>query len=114
MNALFVIKPYKSMGMWVFDDEQRRLNQEPFVGGADTLIDRATADIPDAENGFALVFSQHEFPGATIHLTWRRAEMSGNTYWCEELQQEAWLCPALLKFFEEPPAELFAKVQGIS
>jgi hypothetical protein len=47
-NSIFVIKPYKWEGLWVFDDPNVGLVKEPFVGGADTMIDRATAHIPDA------------------------------------------------------------------
>jgi hypothetical protein len=49
MNAINVIAPYKDHGMWVFDDPRVGLVQEPFVAGADTMIDRIVADIPDAE-----------------------------------------------------------------
>ena len=38
-NSIFVIKPYKWNGMWVFDDERVGLDKEPFVAGADTMID---------------------------------------------------------------------------
>ena len=37
-NSIFVIRPYKSNGMWVFDDERVGLDKEPFVAGADTMI----------------------------------------------------------------------------
>jgi hypothetical protein len=40
MNAINVITPYKHHGMWVFDDPRVGLVQEPFVAGADTMIDR--------------------------------------------------------------------------
>ena len=40
-NALMVIFPYKYHDMWVFDDEDVGLNKEPFISGADTVIDRA-------------------------------------------------------------------------
>ena len=40
MNAIIVIHPYKYEGMWVFDDSKVGLVQEPFVSGADTIIDR--------------------------------------------------------------------------
>ena len=43
MNAINVISPYKYLGMWVFDDERVGLVQEPFVAGADTMIDRVVA-----------------------------------------------------------------------
>lgn len=111
MNSLFVIAPYKYLDMWVFDDPTRGLVQEPFVGGADTLIDLATQGFLEPEGGFRMVFSASEFPGATLHLSWRRSEMSGNTYYCELLGQEGWLCPALLRYFETPPTDLYVKVE---
>jgi hypothetical protein len=49
MNAINVISPYKHLGMWVFDDARVGLAQEPFVAGADTMIDRVVAGIPNAK-----------------------------------------------------------------
>jgi hypothetical protein len=40
MNGLIAIHPYKAKGMWVFDDPAVGLRQEPFVSGADAIIDR--------------------------------------------------------------------------
>jgi hypothetical protein len=51
-NSIFVIRPYKWEGLWVFDDPAVGLVREPFVGGADTMIDVATAQIPNADRGF--------------------------------------------------------------
>ena len=51
MNAINVIAPYSHLGMWVFDDKRVGLVEEPFVGGADTMIDRITAHIPNADKG---------------------------------------------------------------
>src|SRR5438046_10723328 len=61
MNALMVIVPYKYEGLWVFDDAAVGLNKEPFIAGIDTLIDKATANIPDAQHGFRAIFSGTEF-----------------------------------------------------
>jgi hypothetical protein len=63
MNTLNVISPYRYNGMWVFDDAQYGLLREPFVSGADTLIDMAVADIPNAAEGFNMIFSDQAFPG---------------------------------------------------
>ena len=53
-NAIHVIKPYKWSGLWVFDDERVDLDKEPFVAGADTMIDRAIEmkGIQNAQHGF--------------------------------------------------------------
>ena len=74
MNSINVIAPYKHLGMWVFDDPRVGLNQEPFVSGADAMIDRVVADIPNAERGFTLVFAATPFPGHQYRLDWLRAD----------------------------------------
>src|SRR2546423_1607614 len=99
--------------MWVFDDARVGLVQEPFVGGADEIIDLWTKDIPHAEQGFRMVFSAQPFPGYTGNLTWRREEMSGNIYYAADLDKEGWLCPALFRYFESPPEEIFVKCEPL-
>ena len=111
MNAINVIQPYWYADMWVFDDPRVGLSAEPFVGGADTMIDRVTADIPNARSGFTMVFSAAPFPKHQIRLEWRRAEGSGNVYYAKDLDAEGWLCPALLRYFEAPPAEIYVQVK---
>jgi uncharacterized protein DUF6717 len=65
--------------------------------------------IRDADKGFLLVFSADQFPGAEMELTWLRQEMGGNVYLWEG--QEAWLCPALFKYFETAPPRIFAQIR---
>ena len=111
MNAINVIAPYKYHGMWVFDDPRVGLTQEPFVSGADRMIDRAVADIPDAQHGFLMIFSAASFPGHTLRLEWRRGEGGGNWYFSPQLDMEGWLCGALLKYFDEPPREIYVQLK---
>jgi len=111
MNAINVIAPYKHLGMWVFDDARVGLVQEPFVSGADTMIDRAVAEIPNADAGFLLVFSSSSFPGHNIRLEWRRGDAGGNWYYSPQLDLEGWLCPALFRYFEQAPRELYVQVK---
>ena len=110
MNVISIIFPYKWNGMWVFDDERVGLDKEPFVAGADVLLDKATVDIPDAADGFRLTISQRELPEYDECNKWKRSEASGNVYWSDRFEMEGWLCPALLKYFEEPPANICFKV----
>lgn len=114
MNAINVIAPYRYLDMWVFDDPRVGLVAEPFVAGADTMIDRVVADIPDAEKGFVMVFSQFPFPGHQFRLEWQRAENGGNWYHLADLGMDGWLCPALFKYFEAPPKDLFVQVKAKS
>ena len=113
-NSIFVIKPYKWEGLWVFDDPSVGLVREPFVGGADRMIDRATAHIPNAHQGFLAVFSANYFPDAQIVVDWVREEGGGNVYRWDEQNMEGWLCPALLKYFEKPPQKLYIQMKPIS
>lgn len=113
-NAITVIKPYKWEGMWVFDDERVDLVKEPFVGGADTLIDLAIErkGITDAKDGFLMLFSATPFPGADLQLEWVREEQGGNVYLWRERDHEGWLCPALFKYFESAPKNLYVQLKN--
>jgi len=110
MNSLFAIAPYRFEGMWVFDDPRVDLYQEPFVSGADDIIDVLTAGIPSAASGFKLIFSPQPFPDYVARFVWDREEHGGNWYAWQERGMEGWLCPALFKYFETAPKELFVKV----
>ena len=112
-NSIFVIKPYKWSGLWVFDDPAVGLVHEPFVGGADTMIDVATEHLPNAGRGFLAVFSASRFPGAQIVLDWVREEAGGNVYCWPEKGMEGWLCPALLRYFERAPEKLYVQVKAV-
>ena len=81
MNSIMVIHPYKFDEMWVFDEEKVGLVREPFVSGADTIIDKMVSQIPDAENGFSLLFSAQPFPGYQAEFEWRGEEYGGNWYY---------------------------------
>jgi hypothetical protein len=112
VNAINIIAPYKYHGMWVFDDPRVGLVQEPFVSGADTMIDRVVAEIPNADQGFTMIFSGSSFPGHQFRLDWRRADGSGNWYYSQDLDMEGWLCPALLRYFDEAPKEIFVQIKA--
>ena len=111
VNALLVIAPYKYQGAWVFDDPAVGLSREPFIAGIDTMIDKAVADIPNAEKGFRAIFSASPFPGANWKLEWRRGESGGNWYYSDQFKMEGWLCPALLKYFPTAPREIYVKIE---
>jgi hypothetical protein len=111
MNAIGVIAPYRYEGLWVFDDPVVGLSREPFVAGIDKMIDQLVASISNADKGFRLLFSATPFPGHTVKLQWRREESGGNWYYCPQFGIEGWLCPALFQYFDEAPAELYARAE---
>ena len=111
MNTINLIIPYRYESMWVFDDPRVGLDKEPFVSGADTMIDSLVADIPNAQKGFRLLFSATPFPGYNVKLQWIREEYSGNWYFSTKYNMEGWLCPALFKYFENAPKEIYVKAE---
>ena len=57
-------------------------DKEPFVAGADTMIDTAVTvkGIENAEDGFLMVFSAGPFPDADFEVEWVREDGGGNVY----------------------------------
>ena len=111
MNSLLVIHPYKQNGVWVFDDPHVGLVQEPFVVGADVIIERMVEAIPDAEDGVTIFFSATPFPVTSTSSSGPSEEFGGNWYYGAEYDLEGWLCPALFKYFERAPERLYAQVK---
>jgi hypothetical protein len=111
-NSIMVIAPYRHAGTWVFDDSQVGLHKEPFVAGIPEMIDDMVKNIPDAHNGFRLLFSAQEFPGWTHKLIWRRGETAGNWYYSPQFDKEGWLCPGFFKYYEEAPKEIYVKAEA--
>lgn len=112
MNSILVIHPYKDGGSWVFDDPAVGLVKEPFVAGADVLLDKLTARIPNAAKGVTVLFSANPFPGAKDFFEWRREDMGGNWYYSPADGIEGWLCPALFKYFDKAPARIYVEVRA--
>ncbi len=78
------------------------------------MIDVLVADIPNADQGFRLTFSAKKFPGFQKKLEWVRGDMDGNYYKIDDPPMEGWICPAMFKYYEKPPAELYVKAEPIS
>jgi hypothetical protein len=113
-NQIMVIAPYwvDDLGAWVFDDPKVGLEQEPFVSGVPEMIDFLVKDIPNARSGFRMLFSAAPFPGYQRKLVWRREEMGGNWYATDDPSMEGWLCPALFRYFDAAPPELYVKAEA--
>lgn len=113
-----ILKPYKYLGTWVFDDETTGLNKEAFVAGVPEILEGLLAanNIPlaEAEKGFKLTFSAVAFPGYQLCAIWEREEDGGNWYKEKETGAKGWLCPALFKYFESAPAALFIRADVLT
>lgn len=76
MNAINLIVPYRYEGMWVFDDPRVGLDKEPFVSGADTMIDRLVADIANGQKGFSAALLRH-----AISLLYSKVGVASRGVW---------------------------------
>lgn len=97
----------------MFDDDAVGLKEEPFVSGAPEVIDMLVADMPGADAGFALYFSDRPFPQYQVKLDWLKEEYGGNWYRTTETGMEGWLCPAMLKYFDQAPVNIYARAEAI-
>jgi len=113
-NSIHIIIPYKLGGQWVFDDAEKYLHREAFVAGADAMLDQLIQkyNIKNANMGFILIFASIPYPDHTSKYVWTRAQADGN--WYTDGETEGWLCPALMKYFNEVPKELYVKVKDLS
>lgn len=112
-NAIMVISPYWYNGTWVFDDERTGLVREPFLAGVPEMIDVLVEDIPVARDGFRLTFSANPFPEFDKKLIWLRGDKQGNYYKFDDSPMEGWICPAMFKYYEEAPLELYVKADAL-
>ena len=46
-----------------------------------------------------------------MKLEWRREEYGGNRYFLPAFEMEGWLCPALFKYFDKAPKEIYVKAE---
>ncbi|SIO56167.1 hypothetical protein SAMN05444166_5194 [Singulisphaera sp. GP187] len=112
-NSIMVITPYWFNGTWVFDDPAVGLKREPFVAGVPEMIDVLAKDIPDAKEGFRLLFSANRFPGTQKTLTWIRGDSLGNYYRLDDPPMEGWICPAMFKYYKTPPKALHVRAERL-
>jgi hypothetical protein len=113
MNALRVIHPYRWQGLWVFDDPAVGLDKEPFVSGADTVLDRIAASLspgPPASQ-MTLIFSDQPFPGHQFQFIRLHEEAGGYWYQSPAHQLSGWLCPALLRYFDQAPESIYLEAR---
>ena len=105
MNSVMAIHPYKANGLWIFDDLRVGLRQEPFVAGADTIIEKLVKRFLTPRRALPYCSPAKRFLGIKL----LREELGGNWYYCCALAMEGWLCPALFKYFDSAPKKIYAQ-----
>ena len=131
MNQISVILPYRYEGGWAFDDDATGLFREPFIAGADIAIEKIVDQLGIKGDKIKMTFSAGEFPGyyAKLEHSTSDIDLGGDFYRIkqfdrdDDLDDEAagymsgnficWLCPALLKYFNNAPKEIYVKVEEL-
>jgi hypothetical protein len=132
MNQINVIAPYRHLGGWVFDDDAVGLSREPFVAGADVAIDKIIDQLGIKGDKIKMTFSAGQFPGYDLKLEYLKMDVlkDGDFYGIDSTDQFTkeedrlehwdndtfvlWLCPALLKYFDDAPEEIYVKVEELA
>jgi hypothetical protein len=112
-NAILVIAPYWSHGTWVFDDPSVGLVREPFVSGVPEILTALVSAIPNAQQGFRLLFSAKPFPGFQAEYLRETTEYSGTWYRTSD-GRRGWLCPALFKYYRVAPERLYVRAEPLN
>jgi hypothetical protein len=110
-NVMHALTLYWLADHWVYDDPRFGRTAEPLVLGASDLLDQIIVfDLgTHTRNPVNVVFSGRPFPRA--HMGKMMNPEDGG-FWYSMEGREAWLCPALLDYFTDPPPELFVRVVG--
>lgn len=114
-NQVNVIHPYRTKGgIWCFDDEEVGLQAEPFVGTVNKMIDI----FAEGKSPIVVYISKDIIPHFSGHLVMldvfeqQHAELEGEGwYYLDGTNLIGWLCPALLKYFEGYPDDIYFKVE---
>ena len=109
----FSIFPFKHCGQWVFSDASVGVHYEPFVRGADDLIDDLVLEFKAPERGFRLNFSSLPFAGWATELAREQPEGGGTWYVDCATGTKAWLCSVLTRYWPKPPEWIYASAEEL-
>lgn len=123
MNQINTVEMFFIGKQLVFTDESVGLKNEAMVAGSDLAL-CSIAEMKGIENwreGFVVTFSGQYFPDHDVCAEWIEGDVTnkavdssqcGNWYKVKlgEIEMPCWLCPALFKYFETSPKNLYVKV----
>lgn len=108
-NEVNILYPTRSRyGVWAFTDLSVGLYEEPFVGEINDMIDMFT----DGRDQCIVYISHSPLPNANGHLL-RLKEESDGWYELEGKGISGWLCPAVLKYFQGYPDDIYFKIEEV-
>lgn len=101
---------------WVFDDPVHGLLKEGLINGIDKMLDKLTYKFVGPVQ---LTISDEPIDGAVV-LDYIKSDTLGpleteiwHKYWCDLLNQEGWLCPSFLLYFQVPPEKIYVRIEEL-
>ena len=113
MNSIHRILVRVVEGIWIYDDASFGVLEQPFVFGADLILEKMVAQVEGARGRLNLVFSSIPFPGSQFCLGFVREETEGFVYRWEKKNLQGWLSPSLRNYFPEPPPKIYLQLLPI-
>jgi len=100
-------------GLWVYDDPSFGVQEQPFVFGANLILEKMVDRVEGIRDRLNLVFSSIPFPGSEHCLEFVREETEGFVYRWEDEKLQGWMSPSLRNYFPDPPPKIFLQLLPI-
>lgn len=110
LHLSYTIRPYREDHLWMFDDPKVGLFREGLRQGTPEVLMRACELRGIEPVGFVAAFSVQQKIAAMHRLDLRGPVWNGTQYYWHDQQMLCWFCPALLRYFTEPPTQIWFQV----
>ena len=109
-----IISIYNLEGVWLFDDFEKDIIEEPFVEGSSEIISMLMEKLGINSDKLVMTFSDSSFTGYQDVLSWKasRENKTWNLYKSKVSNMEGWLCPVLFQYYGIPPVKLYVHIAG--
>ena len=104
-NQINVLNIFKKDGVWMFNDSDVGLFEEPFVPSMNPLIESVVTG-----DKFRAFISHSLLPEPTLILD-KCDDYMESSYKLRGTELIGWLCPATLKYFEDYPNSIYIIVE---
>ena len=112
-NSVFRVLVRVIDGLWVFDDSEFGLREQPFVFGSDLILEKMVAEVGEEIDRMNILFSGIPFPGSEHCLKFVREETEGFVYRWEDEKLQGWMSPSLRNYFPEPAPKIYLQLLPI-
>ena len=105
------LKIYKNQGIWMFDDESKNIEKEPFVGGFSELIDfilKEKGVWAGSHRGIDIEFSLEKEAQDMVEIT-KVEDMDNDWALYEYKEMQGTLCPVTLQYLGKHPDSFFIR-----